>query len=51
MSRRRVPFEGLDQPPRISAWLVLLGGLAYAGATLGFFWLAAIAAVACGWPL
>jgi hypothetical protein len=47
MSRRR-PFEGLDQPPRIGAWQVLLGAFAYAGATLGFFWLATLAVVACG---
>ena len=50
MSRRR-PFEGLDQPPRIVWWQVVFGGLAYAGATLGFFWLASLAAVACGWRL
>lgn len=45
---RRVPFAGLDQPPRIPAWQVLAGGLAYAGATLGFFWFAALLAAACG---
>ncbi|MFZ4411425.1 MAG: hypothetical protein ACOYOH_29075 [Paracraurococcus sp.] len=48
MSRQRVPFQGLDQPQRIAWWQVLLGGLAYAGATFGFLWLAALAVVACG---